>query len=385
MDVLFVTWNFPPRCGGIENLMAELTAGLSMRHSVFVVTAYAPDTVSGENGVFRAPYPGLIPFACYALWRGAMLLIRNSAIRVVFGGSAMVAPLVYFLARLFRRKAIVQSHGLDLVYPAIFYQTLCVRWLKCCDGIVANSNYTAALAVRRGVAPNRISVVPLGVDLARFAPAENGEELKSEFGLEGKRVILFIGRLAQRKGVKEFVQKCLPDIVRAAPNACFVIAGGNPTESLAHRGDVLGEIETNLRELGLQDHARVLGEVSDEKLVKLYQCCDVFVLPALELPDDVEGFGLVLLEAAAASKPAVAIRVGGIPDAVADGESGILTDPGDYAALSAAIIRLLIDEKQRQSMGKLARQKAQKEHCWVAIVARYETILSGSSITVRQE
>jgi len=121
MGILFVTWNFPPRRGGIENLMGHLTAGLKKRHSVFVITAHAANAASGEDGVFRAPWSGLILFAFYAIWRGAISLIRNPEIEVVFGGSAMVTPLVFLLARLFRRKAVVQTHGLDLVYGSIFY------------------------------------------------------------------------------------------------------------------------------------------------------------------------------------------------------------------------------------------------------------------------
>ena len=328
MGILFVTWNFPPRRGGIENLMCQLTAGLKKSHSVLIITAHAANAASGEDGVFRAPWPGLLPFAFYAIWRGAMSLIRNPKIEVVFGGSAMVTPLVLLLARLFRRKAVVQAHGLDLVYGSIFYQVLCVRWLRYCDRTVANSNYTASLGAERGVSRESISVIPLGVDTTRFTPAANSEELKIATGLAGRRVILFVGRLARRKGVKEFIENCLPVIVREAPRAYFVVAGGNPTESLAHRDDVLSEIQTAVRELGLRDHARITGEVSDDELVKLYQCCDVVVLPALASAEDVEGFGMILLEAAAVGKPVVATRVGGIPDAVASGESGILVRTG---------------------------------------------------------
>jgi len=382
MGILFVTWNFPPRRGGIENLMGHLVAGLKVRHSVVVITAHAANAASGgEHGIYRAPLPGLIPFAFYAIWRGALSLIRDPEIEAVFGGSAMVTPLVFLLARLFRRKAIVQAHGLDLVYQSIFYQLLCVRWLRYCDRAVANSGHTALLAAERGVSRESISVIPLGVDTAQFAPAANGERLKKESGLEGRRVILFVGRLARRKGVKEFIQHCLAAVVRAVPKACFVVAGGNPTQSLAHRDDVLSEIRAAVRELGLQDHARIVGEVNDDELVKFYQCCDVVVLPALASGEDVEGFGLVLLEAAAAGKPAVATRVGGIPDAVAGGESGILTEPGDYRELSRSVIELLVDDERRLRMGGFARQRAQKEFSWETIVARYEAILGRQPVT----
>jgi phosphatidylinositol alpha-1,6-mannosyltransferase len=376
MGILFVTWNFPPRRGGIENLMAQLTAGLKKKNTVLVITAHAANTAAGDKGVFRAPWPGLIPFAFYAIWRGALLLMRNPEIELVFGGSVMVTPLVFLLARVFHRKAAVQAHGLDLVYSSVLYQVLCVRWLRYCDRTVANSSYTASLAAERGVSRESISVIPLGVDTARFAPATNCEELKRKFALEGRSVILFVGRLARRKGVKEFIQHCLPVIVCEVPRAFFVVAGANPTESLAHHDDVLSEIQAAVRELGLGDHARLAREVSDDELLKLYQCCDVVVLPALASAEDVEGFGLVLLEAAAVGKPVVANRVGGIPDAVAGGKSGILTEPGDYRGMIKSIVGLLTDDQHRHAMGEFAKQRVQKEFSWETIVARYEEVLS---------
>ena len=93
--------------------------------------------------------------------------------------------------------------------------------------------------------------------------------------------------------------------------------------------------------------------------MKLYQCCDVVVLPALASAEDVEGFGMVLLEAAAVGKPVVATRVGGIPDAVAGGESGILVEPGDYRELSRSIVGLLTDDERRSSLGKFAKTRSQ--------------------------
>jgi phosphatidylinositol alpha-1,6-mannosyltransferase len=372
MAVLFVTWNFPPRRGGIEGLMSQLAAGFKQRHGVFVITAYG--VKGGEDGVSRAPWPGLIPFAFYALWRGAFLLMHEPRIDVVFGGSAMVTPLVYFLARAFRRKAIVQVHGLDLIYRSRIYQILCVRWLKYCNAVLANSNHTRKLAAERGVSKDSIFVIPLGVDATRFAPASDSHALKREFGLCGRQIILFVGRLARRKGVTEFLRNCLPAIVQEAPKACFIVVGGNPTQSLIHRDDVLSEIESVVRDLRLRDHVTIRGEVNDSELVKLYQCCDIVVLPALASTEDVEGFGMVLLEAGASGKPVVATRVGGIPDAIECEKTGVLVEPEDYRALSKAVVALLVNGKQRTDIGEYARRRVQSEFSWEKVVTRYEEV-----------
>jgi phosphatidylinositol alpha-1,6-mannosyltransferase len=137
-----------------------------------------------------------------SLWRGALSLRRDQGVSVVFGGSALAAPLVWILARLFGRRAVVQVHGLDIIYRSALYRLLCVRFLKRCDRIIANSAYTATLAESKGVSPDRISVIPPGVEPERFAATSDVAATKKLFGLEGRQVILFVGRLARRKGVR---------------------------------------------------------------------------------------------------------------------------------------------------------------------------------------
>ena len=198
MDILVITWNFPPRRGGMEQLLASLCNGLSKNHRLFVITSYAGSSYERETGIFRPRWPGLFAFFSYALCKGALLLRCQRDISVVFGGSVLVTPMVLFLARIFRRKAIVQAHGVDVVYSRSIYQFLCVRWLKFCERVIANSGYTASLVEQKDVGPDRITVIPPGVDLEAFGGPVNAEAIKKEFGLEGKQIILFVGRLARR-------------------------------------------------------------------------------------------------------------------------------------------------------------------------------------------
>jgi phosphatidyl-myo-inositol dimannoside synthase len=375
MEILVITWNYPPRRGGIEYLVSNLCAGLRQKHSVQVITAHARSGHPFDEYVFRAPLPGLIPFSLYALWRGAILLLRSRGISVIFGGSVMVTPLVLILARLFGRKAVVQAHGLDVMYASRVYQGICVRWLKFCNRIVANSEYTASLVERKKVPRERVFVIPPGVRTDALAKPVNLEATKEKFGLKDKPTILFVGRLAKRKGVKEFIEKSLVRIVREIPSVCFVIVGDNPLQSLTQRDDVVGEIHTAVSQLGLHGHVRLLGSLDDEEVTKLYQLCDVVVLPALAFADDVEGFGIVLLEAAAAGRPAVATRVGGIPDAVEDGKSGILVNPGDYERLSQTLVELLSSPTIRSTVGDYARDRVREAFSWNRIVGKYEKVV----------
>ena len=373
MDLLVLTWNYPPRRGGIENLLENLCNGLRERHRVFVVTSFDSPR-SPELDPFRAPLARLIPFAFYALWRGAMVLARERQVRVVFGGSVLVTPLVLILARVFRRRAVVLTHGLDVIHRSFFYQLLCVRWLKYCDRVVANSRYTAGLVKSKAVVAERVTVIPPGVPLERFNIPTDVAATTRRWNIENKKIILFVGRLAKRKGIKEFIEKSLVEITREIPEAVFLIVGDNPTESLTHRDDVAGEIKTVVSMVGLENHVRFLGSLSDEDLVNLYQACDVVILPALDIKDDVEGFGIVALEAAAAEKPVVATRVGGIPDAVEEGKNGALVSPGDYTAFSQVVISFLKNRELSLSLGQYGRCRANEEFSWRHIVNRYEGV-----------
>jgi phosphatidylinositol alpha-1,6-mannosyltransferase len=258
-----------------------------------------------------------------------------------------------------------------VIYENWFYQQLCARWLKSCDQVIANSAFTKTLAEKKAVPANSVMVIPPGVDSGRFAGQENNKAAEA-LGLGGKKMIPFVGRLAKRKGVRQFIERSLPRIVARVPDACLVIAGANPDSSLAHRDDAAGEIRNEIARQGLGDHVQLLGAAADDVLIQLYRACDLVILPALDSRNDVEGFGIVLLEAAAAGKPSVATRVGGIPDAVEHGLSGLLVAANDSCAMADAVIDLLSDASKRQQLGERARQRAQEEFSWDWIVQRYE-------------
>ncbi len=372
MDILVITWNFPPRQGGMEQLLGSLCDELSNNHKLFIITAYADYTVAAKTEIFRPRRPGLFAFFCYALWKGALLLRCHRDIRVVFGGSVLVSPLVCILSRLFRRNALIQAHGLDLLYPSFVYQMFIVRWLRFCDHVVANSGYTAALAKNKGALEESITIIHPGVYWQRFLLETSAELLKAERGLEEKKIILFVGRLARRKGVKEFIEQSLVRIIQEVPEVHFLIVGDNPKDSLTHRDDVRSEIEEAISACHLQEHVQWLGGLSDRELIKVYNLCDVVVLPILEMKDDVEGFGIVALEAAAAGKPVVATSVGGVPDAVENGKSGIVVAPKDYETMSRGIIQLFARSELKLSLGESARRRVREKFCWSSTITRYE-------------
>jgi phosphatidylinositol alpha-1,6-mannosyltransferase len=137
---------------------------------------------------------------------------------------------------------------------------------------------------------------------------------------------------------------------------------------------VRSEIEQAISACHLEKHVQWLGALSDEDLVKVYNLCDLVVLPILQMKDDVEGFGIVALEAAAAGKPVVATSVGGVSDAVEDGKSGIRMNAEDYESMSKSIITLLKDDRTRLSLGEYARNRVKNTFDWRTIVVQYEKV-----------
>jgi phosphatidylinositol alpha-1,6-mannosyltransferase len=203
------------------------------------------------------------------------------------------------------------------------------------------SEYTRRIAIERGLAASKMMLLTPGVDMPALDPGASAR-FRQRFGLAERPILLSVGRLTNRKGVVEFIEKSLPSIVQMHPDVAFVIIGGEPSDALAgNRSGAMDRIRQAAEQSGIARNVILLGRCEDDVVLDAYQASQVHVFPVIELPGDVEGFGLVALEAAAGGLPTVAFRVGGIPDAIGEGVSGTLVAPADYAAMSAAVCRYL--------------------------------------------
>jgi glycosyltransferase involved in cell wall biosynthesis len=309
-------------------------------------------------------------------WRTGVRLLRRQRYDVILAGSTLVVPMARLLGQLFHVPVVALVHGLDLVYPQPLYQGLVRAVLPTCARVIAVSQATGEAAQQRGVAPARLVIIPPGIVWAEFATVPDVQAVRQRYGLEGRLVLLSAGRLVRRKGVLEFIATALPSIVARYPETLFLVAGDHPHQALAHTEDLRGQIRETVQRLGLAPHVRLLGWLPRPELVQLYHSCDLFVLPALAVPGDMEGFGLVLLEANAAGKPVVATRLGGIPDAVQHGHSGMLVEAGDGPALARAIIDLLTDRRRRAQLGAAGRARVQAQFDWPLVAQRYVEVLT---------
>jgi phosphatidylinositol alpha-1,6-mannosyltransferase len=376
MRLLLVTWNYPPKVGGMEMLLSQLALNLRPYADVHVIGPAGQADVDAEQGleVSRPSRDGLIRFASYAFFRGINLL-RGNNYDVIMAGSALVTPIVYILGRFFQVPSVVYVHGLDLVYSSSIYQWMVKQCLPRCDRVFANSWASEQEALHRGVSPDRVSILHPGLDFSEFRIIPDIDSIKQRYELGGRLTLLSAGRLARRKGLVEFVRHSLPAIVEKYPNVVFIIVGGNPSLSLTHKEDIRSKIQAEVDRLRLGNYVRLLGWVDRQDLMDLYHACDVFVLPAIQVPGDIEGFGIVLIEAGAAGKPVISTRLGGIKDAVVEGKSGILVEAEKWDQLSGAVLTLLADESLRREMGQFGRERAETELDWPVVARRYLTYL----------
>lgn len=342
--VLLVTRNFPPLWGGMERLNWHMAEALARYGPVGVVAPRGAKARAPQGTeVHEAPLAPLPLFLTSAAVQ-AMRLARRQRPAVVLAGSGLTAPLALLAARSARARAAAYVHGLDIAVDHPLYRALWLPCLRRMDTVIANSRATAALAQAAGIDPARLDVVPPGVSLPSEDEAHRAAlaaQFRRAHGLEGRRILLTVGRLTERKGVSAFVREALPHIVQARPEVCLVVVGGPPRAALVARPDPPEAILAAASELGMQDHVRLIGPVSEPDLDQAWFAADVHVFPVRALPNDPEGFGMVAVEAAAHGVPTVAYATGGVTDAVSDGVSGRLAPPGDARAFARAVIELL--------------------------------------------
>lgn len=337
-----MTRNFPPLRGGMERLNERLLGQLRERGPAVLVGPRGSGAfVPAATPVRELPHAPL-PLAIATSLPVAVAWARRWRPDVVLAGSGLMAPAAVAAARAAGAVAAVYLHGLDIIAPHWLYRT---AWLPCirrCERVLVNSRNTRQLAIECGVDAGRIHVVHPGVEPPALDPGARAR-FRSRHGLEPDApVLLSVGRLTTRKGLAEFVARCLPSILARQPRARLVIVGDEATDAL-HPGSGSGidRIRTVAREAGVAAAIDWLGACSDGELAEAYQAADLHVFPVRDIPGDVEGFGMVAIEAAAHGLPTVAFGVGGVPDAVATGRNGQLVEAGDYPAFASAVLDAL--------------------------------------------
>ena len=351
MRLRFVSHSLPPVGRPLANLGGMQRVALKL-HETLAARAERTPTLRYDALLLRSTWRWVHLRTPLFLLRAAASIVRRARRDDVLLFSSMVtASLAVPLQGLLRRHGVRTAaivHGLDVTTPFGPYQWFVPKVFAALDAVFPVSRATARACRTRGAAPETLHVIPNGIDPDRFAPppdrAAGRAALADGLGApppSDALLLCSVGRQVERKGTAWFVDRVMP---RLPSDVHYWIAGDGPQDEA---------IQAAIDRHDLGPRVRRLGRISDANLARLYRGADLFVMPNVPVEDDMEGFGIVLLEAAQCGTPAIAARIDGIQDVITEGVNGHLVEPQAPAAFADAI------RPYRQAPGALADAAAQ--------------------------
>jgi len=370
MRLLYVSHSLPPEgrpmenVGGMQRVAEDLYESLEARtdielHTIVLRSAW------NERGL-KTPM-----FLARAL-REIRRLARAQKIDAILFSSMLTATLAVPLQQLLRRNKVATAaivNGLDATTPTWPYPMLVRRTFNAIDRILPISRATGEACKDRGLPSSKCEVVPLGIRSDRFKSNVNTAVAREKIlkGRKAKLILCSVGRLVPRKGVAWFVANVMPLL---PDDVLYLIAGDGPDRA---------RIAASIAQYRIQDNVDLLGAISDEELETLYNGADLFIMPNIPVPNDMEGFGLVMLEAGMCGLPVIASNMEGIADVISEGANGHLVETGGEEGFQLAIMRYYMDLEALASLKARARLFTMSHFSWDAVVDRYVSILQNLS------
>ncbi len=372
-NVLIFSEDFPPKDGGI----AQWAMGVARSFHKFgfkltVLTRFWSDEFAARQQ--QELYP--IAYARGTYWKKLRTFYARKALKeqielgnkpdVIIATTSNIARGLLGLVKSSRAALVVVVHGLEVTRKMNgVKQAILKKTLHAADRVVAVSRFTAESVVERYQLPeSKIFVLPNGVDPEVYYPTDVPKAFKEKLGIEGKRVILTLARLQERKGHDKVIE-ALPAVLEKVPHAIYLVSGKS-------QGNYYERLVALVERLGVKDAVKFIGYVQQEDMNLMYNSCDVYIMPSREIQSqgDTEGFGITYLEANACAKPVIGGRSGGVVDAVLENETGFLVPPSDVKAISESLITLLTNDTLANKMGKQARKRVETEFSWENISQR---------------
>ncbi|MBA7629508.1 GDP-mannose-dependent alpha-(1-6)-phosphatidylinositol monomannoside mannosyltransferase [subsurface metagenome] len=352
MNILFITRKFPPMKGGMEKVAYGLYKHLSEITNVELI----------KWGGSNKWLPLVLPyFLIKSFW-----IMFTKKIDAIYLQDGLLSPLGLIL-KMFRKPVVITIYGLDIVYKNKFYQFLIPRCIKRLDKIICISQATKQECIKRKIPEEKITVIPPGIS-DEFYINEDKNKLRSELEnkfkihITNKKIILSVGRLVKRKGFHWFVENVIPKLLKQINEFVYLIAGD---------GIFRERIKNTITNNGLEEHVILLGKVDDEALKLLYNASDIFIMPNIPVEGDMEGFGIVALEATSCGLPVIVSKLEGIKDAIKDRKNGFLVETYDSNGFINILTKLLENDKKREEFGEMVRKFSLENYNWVKIAKRY--------------
>jgi phosphatidyl-myo-inositol dimannoside synthase len=344
---LLITLEWPPHYGGVGRMYFNLATAMPEK---FCVWAPEGSDTTGNLEIINLPQ---LSTSGWPRWRALFFNLRNLLVRkpydkIIVGQVFPIGLPVYLLSLWFGYKYDVFVHGLDVLRPMESWRR---RWflkaiLNRANRVLA-ANKNIGKIVSNFATKATVQVIYPGPFITPDKFPASRAAARLALGLDERPVILSVGRLVQRKGHRDVIE-ALPAVVKQYPNCNYVIIGQGPE---------LEQISQMANAHGLAESVKMLGATTDDETAKWYAAADVFVLTPFATTNDIEGLGVVYLEAASFGCAIVASRSGGITEFVSDGDNGLLVTERSSQEITAALLRLLGDLELRVRLGEEGRRK----------------------------
>ncbi|WP_081236957.1 glycosyltransferase family 4 protein [Streptomyces viridosporus] len=376
---LIVTNDFPPRPGGIQAFLHNMALRLDPERLVVYASTWKrtregveataafdaeqPFTVVRDRTTMLLPTPRVTR-------RAVGLLREHGCTSVWFGAAAPLGLMAPALRRAGAERIVATTHGHEAGWAQLPAARQLLRRIgQSTDTMTYLGAYTRTriAAALTPEAASRMVQLPPGVDEKTFHPGSGGDEVRARLGLTDRPVVVCVSRLVPRKGQDTLI-RAMPAILAAEPDAVLLIVGGGPYEK---------DLRDLARQTGVADSVRFTGSVPWEELPAHYGAGDVFAMPCRTRRGglDVEGLGIVYLEASATGLPVVAGDSGGAPDAVLDGETGWVVPGGSPDQAADRIVTLLGDAELRRRMGERGRRWVEEKWRWDLLAEELKKLL----------
>ena len=375
-QLLCVTNDFGPRAGGIETFVIGLIERRPFGSTIVYTSAQAGSAEYDARWlknfgvtVIRDKSKILLPTPRVA--RALRKLIEKERIEVAaFGAAAPLGLLSASMKKAGVKRTVALTHGHEVWWAKVFPFNLLMRRIgSTVDSLTYLGEFTRnaiSTALSKEAAHAMVKIAP-GIDVDHFRPVD-AASLRAELGLTNKKVIVSVGRLVHRKGQDHLVES-MPAILKVHPDAHLLLVG---------KGPYLEHLAKLVAKNGLQDSVSFIGRIQYAELPAYICCGDIFAMPSRSrlMGLEVEGLGIVYLEASACGLPVIAGKSGGAPDAVIDGTTGLVVDGTNNDEIAQAAIALLSDPSKAQQMGAAGRQWIIDEWRWEIWAQKFESLLS---------
>ena len=373
--ILCVTNDFGPRAGGIETFIIGLIERMP-KESVIVYTSaqdksepydrqwldnYGVEVIRDKARILL-PTPGV----AYCI----RALIKDRGIQTAFfGAAAPLGLLAPVLRRAGIKRIIALTHGHEVWWSKVWPFTWAMKSIaRNVDHLTYLGEFTRR-AISRTInssAQSAMVKIAPGIDTEHFAPSDSSE-LKSQLGITDKKVIVSVGRLVHRKG-QDVLLEAMPQILSKIPKAHLLLIGEGPYRQY---------LEKRAKDLEIDSHITFIGRVMYSDLPKYICLGEVFVMPSRSRLAglEVEGLGIVYLEASACGLPVIAGNSGGAPDAVIDGVTGVVVDGKDQHVIATSIVNLLEDQEKAREMGRNGREWVINQWRWEIWSEKFRALL----------